>query len=183
MVGASFAESSFIRARASGVYSASSIVRLNVSRPEPAPRGSPFQTPVRFGSPHAVRAANEPAAAPSPAPFSLTAIRTPTNRAATATAPTTTVIARLLIGHLPATRVHRRPSPGARRLFCSFRGSKFPVPRVQLGIQEAEGFLDRVVRHYASALYRPGPWSSEHFGVFNDDPVFKDLRVRPAPAL
>ena len=47
MVGSSFADSVFIRARASGVYSPSSSVRLKVSRPARAPSGSPFQTPVR----------------------------------------------------------------------------------------------------------------------------------------
>src|SRR6266540_979093 len=119
-VGSSFAESAFIRARASGVYSPSSFARLNVSRPEPAPRGAPLQTPVRFGSPHSVRAVNEPVpvAARSGAPFLSIATRTPTSRAApTTTAPTTTAVPRLLIGHLlpSSSLLPERQTPGVAR--------------------------------------------------------------------
>ena len=139
MVGSSFAESSFMRARASGVYSPSSFARLNVSRPEPAPRGAPLQTPVRFGSPHAVRAENEPVpvAALSVAPFWSTAMRTPTSRAApTTTAPTTTAIARLahrtaalFFASLAANSRCRASNSGSRKQSDSWTVSYGNIPR------------------------------------------------------
>src|SRR6185295_4800957 len=102
IVGSSLAESPFIRVRASAVYSPSSFARLNVSRPEPAPRVDALHTPVRFGSPHAVFAENAtvPFAALPVAPLPFTNTRIPTSKAAPTTTAATIAIARLLIGPL-----------------------------------------------------------------------------------
>src|SRR5258705_935149 len=130
MVGSSFAESPFIRVRASGVYSPSSFARLNVSRPEPAPSGDALHTPVRFGSPPAVCAENAlvPVAAPV-APLSFIDMRTPTSRAApTTTAPATAPIARLLIGLLRSSLPAGRQTPYVARPIRDPGSRVIPVP-------------------------------------------------------